>query len=286
MEPSNHKQIAIKLQDVTVKYGDNIIIDNQTLHIGEDETVAIIGESGQGKTTAIDVIRGHLTPTSGQVSFFGRPVQNDYRTQRTLWPHMPLVSQEDSAGKTIQSYMTAIDNVAFVLQLRGQKRKQAIVSARRLLEQVGLSPRMHDKPGKLSGGERQRVAVARALVTNSKVILADEPTAALDPSTSHDILKLLTDSERTIVMVTHDAMLAAQYVERILLLHEGVFHEVTETVLQNPASRAGRLDYGQLLPKERSQQKQNRNHKWNEINDFTASLFLRPKTNQKELSCK
>ena len=253
MNNETNRQIVIKLQNVSAKYGTHILIDQQNLLIGQGDRIAIIGESGQGKTTAIDIIRGHRSPTSGQVSILGRPINYGSRAQSELWSAMPLVSQEDSSGKTIPSYLTALENVLLVARLHGETRKHARILAENVLARVGLNHRMHAKPGNLSGGERQRVALARALVVNSPIILADEPTAALDPRTSRDILQCITDSGRTLVMVTHDAILVAPYVDQMLLLHEGVFHNVTDIVQQNPASLLNIHRYSQLLEKPKPQ---------------------------------
>jgi len=247
MKDNMNDKAVIELRNVSASYGKNVLIDSQSLLVARGQRVAIIGESGQGKTTAIDIIRGHRPPTSGQVSILGRPINYSSHAQSELWSSMPLVSQEDNSGRTIPSYLTALENVILVVRLRGVGRRKARGVAEAMLERVGLGHRMHAKPGKLSGGERQRVAVARALVADSPVILADEPTAALDRRTSKDILQLLTDSGRTLVMVTHEAMLVVPYVDYMLLLHDGVFHNVTDTVKQNPALLLTLGDYSQLL---------------------------------------
>jgi len=244
----------IELRDVSVSYGNNVLIDGQNLLVEHGQRIAIIGESGQGKTTAVDIIRGHRRPTSGAVCFLGRPIHYGPRALSRLWSSMPLVSQEDNSGKTIPSYLTALENVSLVMRLRGADRKQARSLAANMLERVGLGRRMHTKPGKLSGGERQRVAVARALVADSRAVLADEPTAALDPRTSQEVLQLLTDSGRTLVIVTHEAMLVAPYVDRMLLLQDGVFHDVTNVAKESPMSLFGLSDYSQLLTKRPLQQ--------------------------------
>jgi len=242
-----HNTPIITLRRVSVSYGKRLLINKQTLLIEQGQRVAIIGESGQGKTTAIDVIRGHRRPSTGEVCVCGHPINYRPRALSQLWSSLPLVSQEDNSGKTIPSYLTALDNVSLVLQLRGVDRKTAQRRAANMLERVGLGPRMHAKPGNLSGGERQRVALARALVVKSLAILADEPTAALDPRTSQEVLQLLNNSGRTLVIVTHEAMLVAPYVDRILLLHRGMFHDVTSIAEESPTSLINPSDYNQFL---------------------------------------
>jgi len=249
-----HNTPVVELRHVTASYGNRHLINRQNLVVSQGQRVAIIGESGQGKTTAIDIIRGHRRPTSGAACFLGRPINYGSRALSRLWSSMPLVSQEDSSGKTIPAYLTALENVSLVVRLRGIRRKQARRLAATMLERVGLGRRMHAKPGKLSGGERQRVAVARALVADSPAILADEPTAALDPRTSKDVLRMLADSGRTLIMVTHEAMLVAAYVDQMLLLHDGVFYDVTNIAKSRPTALLGLSDYSQLLEKRSSNQ--------------------------------
>ena len=225
----------IQFEGVTMVYGRHTLLNCQDLEIGDNERVAIVGESGNGKTTTLNLIRGYCRPTKGTVRVSGR--QLDYRSgaMNRLWASTPLIAQDANSGMTLLPYLTACQNTALICRLQGMSRSVARHRAESLLHRVGVGHRMHAKPGMISGGERQRVAVAMALAFDSHLILADEPTASLDSQTSRDVLRLMRESGRTLVIVTHEAALVAPYVDRILMLRSGRFYDIT-AAKQNPGA--------------------------------------------------
>lgn len=187
------------------------------------ELTAIVGPSGCGKSSLLSMLGAIDTPTSGQVFVGGVDVAslNDY--DRTLLRRRKI-------GFVFQAFnlmptLTAIENAALPLELDGMSQRDAHAKAKVGLEQVGLGRRLDHLPGMLSGGEQQRVAVARALVTQPTLLLADEPTGNLDTAGSEQVMKLLrdlvADFGQTVIMVTHDAEIAAA-ADRVLRMRDGV----------------------------------------------------------------
>ncbi len=210
------------------------------LQIADGEYVAIVGPSGSGKSTLLSLLGGMLSPTTGKVwldeiSIYDLPVaaRSALRSQR-----MGFVFQTFN----LVSYLTALQNVQIPLCLLGQSTEEQECRAVELLGRFGLSDRLHHRPSELSVGQQQRVALARTLVNNPGIILADEPTGNLDPQSRELVLNSFDAAHqegRTIVMVTHDPV-AAGRASRQLALHAG---ELTD--LQSPQRGAG-------LPKRRS----------------------------------
>ena len=193
--------------------------------IGDGEIVAIVGPSGAGKTTLLQIIGTLDTPQSGQVLFDGIDVLK--LKQREL-AHF----RNRNIGFVFQFHQllpefTTLENVAIPALIGGDKRSDAYERARKLLDYLGLSQRLDHKPAQLSGGERQRVAVARALVNNPKVVLADEPSGSLDTQNKLELHQLFFDLRdkfhQTFVIVTHDETLAhSSNVDRVLHMRDGV----------------------------------------------------------------
>jgi len=179
-----------------------------------------MGPSGSGKSTFLNCVAGLDRPTSGRVVIDGRDVTDlgeDDRT-RLRRERIGFVFQ----GFHLLPYLTAEQNVGLPLRLAGRRQDRARI--RNLLERVGLGERSGHLPDALSGGQQQRVAIARALVTEPAVVLADEPTGALDSTTAHEVLALIRDSVgalgQTVVMVTHDPV-AASYADAVVFLVDG-----------------------------------------------------------------
>ena len=187
----------------------------------ENEFVSILGQSGSGKTTMLNIIGGLDRYTSGDLIINGVSTKK-YRDAD--WDYY----RNHSIGFVFQSYnliphQTVLANVEMALTLAGVSKKERKARAAEALRKVGLADHMHKKPNQMSGGQMQRVAIARALVNNPDVLLADEPTGALDSETSIQIMELLKEiaKDKLVIMVTHNPELAEQYSTRIVRLKDG-----------------------------------------------------------------
>ena len=195
------------------------------LSIKAGEMVAIMGSSGSGKSTLLNIIGMLDEADSGEYILDNLPIKN-------LTEKKAAVYRNKFLGFIFQSfnlinYKNAIENVALPLYYQGVSRKERLVQAMFHLEKVGLSSWAHHLPKQLSGGQKQRVAIARALAANPKLLLADEPTGALDTKTSYEIMKFiqkLNDEGKTILMVTHEDDIASMC-KRIVYLRDGVIIE-------------------------------------------------------------
>jgi putative ABC transport system ATP-binding protein len=215
---------ALEVVDLARTYGDgpNAVhaLAGVDLAFAPGSFTAVMGPSGSGKSTFLNCAAGLERPSAGRVVVDGSDVTDadeDART-RLRRERLGFVFQ----GFHLLPYLTAEQNVGLPLRLAGRRSDSARV--RGLLERVGLGDRAHHLPTALSGGQQQRVAIARALVTEPAVLLADEPTGALDTTTAHEVLALLRDSVdtlgQTVVMVTHDPV-AAAYADTVVFLVDG-----------------------------------------------------------------
>jgi len=202
------------------------------------EFLAVMGPSGCGKSTLLHILGGIDPPSSGQVLLEGEDLGALDDTARSILRRRKLgfVFQRINLLPTL----SALENVALPLRIDGQPRTASHTRARAVLERVGIAHRAEHFPHEMSGGEQQRVAIARALVIDPAVILADEPTGALDSTTAQHILDLLGECSRagqTIVMVTHDATMAQQ-AGRVLVMHDGRIAQGGEAAADLPATVA------------------------------------------------
>ena len=203
--------------------GDTVVraADNITLSIDEGEFVAIVGKSGSGKSTCMNIIGCLDVPTSGQYLLAGEDVGQMSRDALAQFRNQKL-------GFIFQQYnllpkLSVLENVAVPLMYAGKSRRARREIAAQALERVGLRDKLKNLPNQLSGGQQQRVSIARALANTPSVILADEPTGALDSRTGRevlDILRSLHDAGNTVVLITHDNSIAAT-AERVIRLEDG-----------------------------------------------------------------
>ena len=219
-------ETSVQVRDLRRTYvrGQNEVcaLDQVSVEVGAGEFVALMGPSGSGKSTLLNIIAGIDEPTSGAVVVDGVDLAAMNESQKTSW-------RTRSIGYVFQFYnllpvLTAWENVELpllVLALPKQERREHVQTA---LEAVGLTDRAEHYPRELSGGQEQRVAIARAIVTDPRILVADEPTGNLDAEAERDIMELLQrlnkDYSKTLIMVTHDAA-AAGYADRVLRLEKG-----------------------------------------------------------------
>jgi len=198
------------------------VLSDVNLAVREAERLAIIGTSGSGKTTLLQIMGGLDDPTSGEVLVNGQAIANIDEKQKSALRNRFI-------GFVYQFHhllpeFSAQENVAMPLMIRRLGKEKSMQQAGDLLERVGLGERLDHKPGELSGGERQRAAVARALITRPKLVLADEPTGNLDAGNGQHVLQLMLELNRelstSLVIVTHDHGIAAQ-MDRVLILEDG-----------------------------------------------------------------
>ena len=205
-----------KMGDTTVKAADHI-----SMSIQKGEFVAIVGQSGSGKSTCMNIIGCLDVPTHGTYRLNGRDVGKMNRNELAA-------IRNEMLGFIFQQYnllpkLNLMENVEVPLVYAGISRADRHIRAREVLEQVGLGDKLKNRPNQLSGGQQQRVSIARALVRNPPVILADEPTGALDSHTGREVLGLLQQLHKqghTVVLITHDNSIAVQ-ADRIIRLEDG-----------------------------------------------------------------
>ena len=201
------------------------VLKDVSLTVEEGEYVAIMGPSGSGKTTLMNIIGCLDRPTSGTYELAG---ENVLKLKDRELSDLRL----KSIGFVFQSFQrmpreSAVENVALPLSYAGVRKKERRIRATKALERVGLGDRVNFRPTQLSGGQKQRVAIARAMVNHPKILLADEPTGALDSKSGEQIMELfdsLNEEGVTIVMITHDPRIAAK-AKRIVRIIDGEIYE-------------------------------------------------------------
>ena len=225
-EPWKPGEIVMSLRDITREFvnGDVVtkVLKGVNLDVYEGEFLVLLGESGCGKSTLLNIIGGMDSATSGTFTYLGQDLSN--ATQQELTDF-----RRDNIGFIFQSYnlmpnLTALQNLKLIAELVDDP-----MDADKALEVVGLSERKKNYPSQMSGGQQQRVSIARALVKNPKMILADEPTAALDYATSIEVLQVMEEiiaKGTTMVMVTHNEEIT-RMADRVVRMRDGRMHEVT-----------------------------------------------------------
>ncbi|MER7488378.1 ABC transporter ATP-binding protein [Streptomyces sp. NPDC126497] len=224
---------VIELEGVAKRYdtAGGPALGPLTLSVARGEALAVTGPSGSGKSTLLNLIAGLDKPTEGSVLVAGRRIDQ-------LSEHALAKFRREHIGIAFQFFnllddLTVIDNIQLPAQLTGTSRRAAAARAGELMEMLGIQKHARAYPGRLSGGERQRVGVARALINRPELLLADEPTGALDSASGAEVRKLLIDLHRagqTIVLVTHDLALAEACASRTIHLVDG--HLALDTYAQ------------------------------------------------------
>lgn len=223
--------IALEARNVVKEYsvdGSTLTaVGDVSLQIPAGEFVALVGPSGSGKTTMLAMLAGLLAPTSGQIFIAGRELSGMKEAERTRF-------RRENIGFTFQSnnlvpYLNVQENVELMLQLNRNTTAQGRTRAIQLLTRLGLGERLHNLPSQLSGGQQQRVAIARSLIHDPAIVLADEPTASLDTERATQVVEtfaqLIHESGRAGVMVTHDLRMCI-HVDRVIHMTDGVIDRI------------------------------------------------------------
>ncbi|MFC9816961.1 ABC transporter ATP-binding protein [Streptomyces virginiae] len=216
------RQAVVRLEGVHKEYGDAKALDGFSLEIRAGEAVAVMGPSGCGKSTLLNMVAGLDRPTSGTVEVLSHDLGKLNETGLALF-------RRRNVGLVFQFFnliddLPVLDNVALAAQLTGTPARQARRRALELLDELGVAERRNNYPATLSGGERQRVAVARALMNRPALLLADEPTGALDSRSGEQVMDLLIDLNQigqTLLIVTHDPQLATRCASRLIEVADG-----------------------------------------------------------------
>ena len=213
----------IKFNNVSKVYDSNGVhaLDNVSLNIEKGEFVFIVGSSGAGKSTFLKLIMREEMPSSGSI------VINDMHLEKLPRRKVPYLRR--TMGIVFQDFrliskMTVYENVAFAMRCVGKRNDSIKKRVPYILELVGLSDKANDHPSELSGGEQQRVSLARALVNNPALIIADEPTGNIDPEMSYEIIELLSEINKrgtTVLVVTHEHELVKSFGKRVITIDDG-----------------------------------------------------------------
>ncbi len=230
-------QPIVRAVDVQKFYGSNHVLKGVTLEVYPRETICIIGKSGSGKSTLLRCINFLEEPTVGFIEVDGlrvdaAPLKARNRAHQEQIRQIRLQAQMVFQEFNLFPHMKVIDNlIEAPIRVKGVPKGQAITTAEKYLEKVGLSEKRDEYPGRLSGGQKQRVAIARALTMEPKVLLFDEPTSALDPTLVGEVLNVMEDLAHegsTMIVVTHEMAFAREAADRVYFIEGGQFLEVGE----------------------------------------------------------
>lgn len=228
---SNDVAIATSGIEMVYKTGNQSVhvLKDINLNVKEGDIQLLMGPSGSGKTTLLSILGGILNPTSGSVNLLGQSITSLSKSKLAKF-------RLDNIGFIFQGFnlfdaLTASENIEVALKMKGVRNRAARNQARELLERVGLADRATQLPRNLSGGQKQRVAIARALAGDPKIIMADEPTAALDSHSGQLVIELLRElakeGGRTVLMVTHDPRIQ-KVADQVIYLEDGELKPLPE----------------------------------------------------------
>jgi putative ABC transport system ATP-binding protein len=231
---SENKVPVIEVDSVSKIYQSGAVsikaVDQASFQINSGEFIALVGPSGSGKTTMLAMLAALLTPTDGRVLIDGQDLGQMSESQRVKFRRRAI-------GFTFQSnnlvpYLTVLENVEMMLRLNKNLNRASRQRARDLLSRLGLDDRFNSLPRQLSGGQRQRVAIARSLIHQPSVVLADEPTASLDTERAYQVTELYADliheNNKAGIMVTHDLRMC-KYVDKIIQIEDGKIASILTT---------------------------------------------------------
>ena len=235
--------------------GEQVVaLDDVSFQVPRGQVCCIVGTSGSGKSTLLNQLAGLEKPSRGQVLIgkYNISAFSENQLARFRQKHIGFVFQ----SYNLMASMTALDNVALPLIFRGVAKDKRLRSARKILQEVGLGGRMEHTPSQMSGGQQQRVGIARAFVSDPKIIFADEPTGNLDSRTTDEVMQMMVrlchQNNQTLILVTHDRSLA-EYADRILTISDG--NIVKDEVLRQPGS-AGQEPEATQSNRETNEEKQ------------------------------
>ena len=217
----------VKTEDLTRIYSSGTIqvvaLKDVSLSLDQGQFFGVTGASGSGKSTLMNLLAGLDRPSSGSIKVQGKLISELNKDELALY-RRHQVGMIFQSFNLVSSY-SALENVAFPLLFAGVAKKERNSRAARMLEEVGLYPRKDHRPSELSGGEQQRVAMARALINQPKILLADEPTGNLDSKTSSRIVQTLSDLNKnqglTVIMISHEKSLLDQFADDVIHLQDG-----------------------------------------------------------------
>jgi putative ABC transport system ATP-binding protein len=242
MGPVGEQGLAVTCRQITKEFGDGDAkvhaLRGVDLDVYAGQMTLLVGESGCGKTTLISIIAGLLDPTDGQISVLGEDLRKlpGRRLVQFRGAHVGFVFQQYN----LLPALTAAENAAVPLLIAGKRRRDAVAKAKAVLGWMGLGDRTHSLPSQLSGGQQQRVAIARALVHEPKLLVCDEPTAALDAQSGQTVMQLLrkvaVQPGRAVIVVTHDNRVFG-YGDRIVHMSDGRIDRVETPAGRNRVDR-------------------------------------------------
>ena len=224
----------LEIKDIHKNFGKTKVLKGVNLNVSEKDIVVIIGPSGSGKSTLLRVINELEKPNKGQIIFEGKAVTNvdEYRKKvGMVFQHFNLFP-----------HLTVLDNLILApVKLKIKNKEDAIIEARKLLKDVGLSDKENTYPSNLSGGQKQRIAIIRTLMMNPKIILFDEPTSALDPEMVEEVLELmkkLAKDGMTMIVVSHEMKFAREVATKMIFMVDGKIEEegTPNQIFEHPKS--------------------------------------------------